>query len=156
LIPKENSPLNILSSSREETLALGEKLAGFLAPGSVVALEGPLGAGKTCFAKGIARGLGIEEEITSPTYTIVSEYQGAFPFYHIDVYRLSGDGDFASLGGEEFIYGKGISVVEWSDRIPSSIPRDSVFVDIEIREGGARNIRITGPGVREFFKDGEK
>jgi tRNA threonylcarbamoyladenosine biosynthesis protein TsaE len=140
-------------------MVLGERLAGLLTPGSVVALKGPLGAGKTCFTKGIARGLGIEDEITSPTYTIVSEYRGTCPFYHIDVYRLSGDDDFAALGGEEFIYGEGISVVEWSDRIPSSIPRDSIFVDIEIGEGGERNIRITGPAGREFLdicrKDGK-
>jgi tRNA threonylcarbamoyladenosine biosynthesis protein TsaE len=155
LTQRENSPINILSRSREETLALGERLAGLLAPGSVVALRGPLGAGKTCLAKGIARGLGIEEEITSPTYTIVSEYQGSCPLYHIDAYRLSGDDDFASLGGEEFIYGKGISLVEWSDRIPSSIPPEAVFVDIEIGGEGERNIRITGPLAPEFFKGWE-
>jgi tRNA threonylcarbamoyladenosine biosynthesis protein TsaE len=140
-------------------VALGERLAGFLVPGSVVALKGPLGAGKTCFAKGIARGLGIEDEITSPTYTIVSEYRGRSPFYHIDAYRLSGDDDFASLGGEEFIYGEGISAVEWSDRIPASIPQGAIFVDIEIVDGEERNIRITGPAAREFLdscrKDGE-
>jgi tRNA threonylcarbamoyladenosine biosynthesis protein TsaE len=155
LTPREDSPINILSRSREETLALGEKLAGFLARGSVVAIRGPLGAGKTCLAKGIARGLGIDEEITSPTYTIVSEYPGPCPLYHIDAYRLSGDDDFDALGGEEFIYGGGISVVEWSDRIPSSIPSGAVFVDIEIGERGERAIRITGPLPPEFFKDGE-
>jgi tRNA threonylcarbamoyladenosine biosynthesis protein TsaE len=148
-----NSPINILSRSREETIALGERLAGLLLPGSVVALRGPLGAGKTCLAKGIARGLGIEEEITSPTYTIVSEYSGARTLYHIDAYRLSGDDDFNALGGEEFIYGRGISVVEWSDRIPASIPPDAVFVDITIENGGERNISITGPVTPEFLKD---
>jgi tRNA threonylcarbamoyladenosine biosynthesis protein TsaE len=155
LIPRGNSPINILSHSQEETLAFGERLAGFLVPGSVVALKGPLGAGKTCLTKGIARGLGIKEEITSPTYTIVSEYREPCLFYHIDAYRLLGDDDFASLGGEEFIYGEGISVVEWSDRIPSSIPLNSIFVDIEIGGGGERNIRIMGPAV-EFLKEREK
>jgi tRNA threonylcarbamoyladenosine biosynthesis protein TsaE len=101
----------------------------------------------------MAQGLGIQEEITSPTYTIVSEYQGAFPLYHIDAYRLSGDDDFDALGGEEFIYGKGISAVEWSDRIPSSIPPDAIFVDIEIGAEGGRTIRITGPLPQEFLKD---
>jgi tRNA threonylcarbamoyladenosine biosynthesis protein TsaE len=118
-------------------------------------MRGPLGAGKTCLAKGIARGLGIKEEITSPTYTIVSEYPASCPFYHIDAYRLSGDDDFASLGGEEFLYGEGISVVEWSDRIPSSIPPEALFVDIEIRGEEERNIRIAGPMAPEFLK-GEK
>jgi tRNA threonylcarbamoyladenosine biosynthesis protein TsaE len=130
-------------------MALGKKLAGFLMPGSVVALTGPLGAGKTCLAKGIALGLGIEEEITSPTYTIVSEYPASCPLYHIDAYRLSGDDDFDALGGEEFIYGRGISVVEWSDRIPSSIPPEAVFVDIALGEGEERNIRITGLPAQE-------
>jgi tRNA threonylcarbamoyladenosine biosynthesis protein TsaE len=125
----------------------------------VVALRGPLAAGKTCLAKGIALGLGIKEEITSPTYTIVSEYPGVCPLYHIDAYRLSGDDDFASLGGEEFIYGQGISVVEWSDRIPSSIPPEAVFVDIEPGEGGERKIRITGlpapESLQESAEEGE-
>jgi tRNA threonylcarbamoyladenosine biosynthesis protein TsaE len=158
LTPRGNSPINILSRSREETLALGERLAGLLVPGSVVALRGGLGAGKTCLAKGIARGLGINEEITSPTYTIVSEYPASRPFYHfyhIDAYRLSGDDECASLGGEEFLYGQGISGVAWSDRIPSSIPGDAVFIDIEIGEGGVRNIRITGLSTPESLKDGE-
>jgi tRNA threonylcarbamoyladenosine biosynthesis protein TsaE len=144
-------------------MALGERLAGFLVPGSVVALKGPLGAGKTCLAKGIARGLGIADEITSPSYTIVSEYRGRCPLYHIDAYRLSGDDDFAALGGEEFIYGGGISVVEWSDRIPASLPAGSIFVDIEIGDGGERTIRITGPAAGECFdtcriegRDGER
>jgi tRNA threonylcarbamoyladenosine biosynthesis protein TsaE len=134
-------------------MALGRKLSRLLAPGSVVALKGPLGAGKTCLVKGMAQGLGIHEEITSPTYTIVSEYQGACPLYHIDAYRLSGDDDFNALGGEEFIYGKGISAVEWSDRIPSSIPEGAVFVDIELGAEGERKIHITGPLPQEFLKD---
>jgi tRNA threonylcarbamoyladenosine biosynthesis protein TsaE len=103
-----------------------------------------LGAGKTCFAKGIARGLGITEEVTSPTYTIISEYQGSCPFYHIDAYRLRGDDDFTALGGEEIIYGEGISVVEWSERIPASLPKGALFIDMAIEEGGTRNIHISG------------
>jgi tRNA threonylcarbamoyladenosine biosynthesis protein TsaE len=86
--------VKLFSASPEETRAAGERLAPHLPKGAVVALRGGLGAGKTCFAKGIARGLGITEEITSPTYTIISEYEG--PFYHIDAYRLAGDDDFAA------------------------------------------------------------
>jgi tRNA threonylcarbamoyladenosine biosynthesis protein TsaE len=132
------------SSSAEETAALGERIAGFLHRGSVVALRGGLGAGKTCFAKGIARGLGIQEEITSPSYTIVSEYRGTVPLYHIDAYRLEGDDDFSALGGEEFLYGEGVSVVEWSERLPGSIPRDAVVVEIGIAENGRRRICVSG------------
>jgi tRNA threonylcarbamoyladenosine biosynthesis protein TsaE len=113
-----------------------------------------LGAGKTCLTKGIARGLGIREEVTSPTYTIISEY--AFPedpkghasdflrFYHIDAYRLKGDDDFNALGGDEVIFGEGISVIEWSERLPQTIPQDAVTVEINLLDGDRRSIDIEG------------
>jgi tRNA threonylcarbamoyladenosine biosynthesis protein TsaE len=127
-------------------MAIGEKIAAGLGKGSVVALRGGLGAGKTCLAKGIARGLGIREELTSPTYTIVSEYAaGALPFYHIDAYRLEGDDDFQALGGDEYLYGGGIAVVEWGDRIPASIPRSALIVSISILEDGRRGIDVEEP-----------
>jgi tRNA threonylcarbamoyladenosine biosynthesis protein TsaE len=131
------------SASPEETMALGERLARRLDRGSVVALRGGLGAGKTCLTKGIARGLGIDETITSPTYTIISEYRGRLPLYHIDAYRLAGDEDFENLGGEELLFGGGVSVIEWSDRIPHSLPEHTVFIEIAI-SGGGRIIRISG------------
>jgi tRNA threonylcarbamoyladenosine biosynthesis protein TsaE len=134
----------IISSSPEETMALGERIARRLGPGSVVALRGGLGAGKTCLTKGIARGLGIDETITSPTYTIISEYQGRLPFYHIDAYRLEGDGDFENAGGEEVLSGEGIAVIEWSERIPRSLPENTVFIEIIISGGSRRIIRISG------------
>jgi tRNA threonylcarbamoyladenosine biosynthesis protein TsaE len=137
--------VNILSSSPEETIAAGERIAGLLHGGSVVALRGGLGSGKTCLTKGIARGLGITEEITSPTFTIISEYQGEFPLYHIDAYRLGGDDDFIDLGGEDLLYGQGISVIEWSERLPGTIPGDALVVEIEITGDNQRMIRITGP-----------
>lgn len=141
--------VNVISSSPEETLAAGERIARLLHEGSIVALKGGLGAGKTCLTKGIARGLGIQEEITSPTYTIVSEYPGKIPFYHIDAYRLEGDDDFIALGGEDLIYGRGISVIEWSERLPHTIPADALVVEIEIIAGDKRMIRLTGPGAAE-------
>ncbi|GHU15294.1 tRNA (adenosine(37)-N6)-threonylcarbamoyltransferase complex ATPase subunit type 1 TsaE [Spirochaetia bacterium] len=140
----------VKTSSPEETLALGERLAPHLCPGSVVALRGGLGAGKTCLTKGIARGLGIREEVTSPTYTIISEYGGTMfpygklPLYHIDAYRLTGDDDFANLGGEEMLYGSGVAVIEWSERIPHSLPADAITIDIEISGKEDRIIHITG------------
>jgi tRNA threonylcarbamoyladenosine biosynthesis protein TsaE len=135
-------------------MALGEKIAKQLKPGSIVALCGGLGSGKTCFAKGIALGLGVSETITSPTYTIVSEYTGthqlignSLSFYHIDAYRLSSDEDFQQLGLCELINGKGISVIEWGDRVAKSLPKDSVKIDIEITGNNMRLIRICGSGV---------
>ena len=143
-------PFIITSSTPEETQELGKRIAPLLEMGSVVALRGPLGAGKTCLIKGIARGLGIEEEITSPTYTIVSEYEipnsekygRTITFYHIDAYRLEGNDDFSGLGGEEMVFGNGISVIEWSDRIPNFILPAAIRVDIEIQENSKRLIRI--------------
>jgi tRNA threonylcarbamoyladenosine biosynthesis protein TsaE len=145
----EGSLARIVSSSPEETIAAGERIASFLREGSVVALRGGLGVGKTCLTKGIARGLGIKEEITSPTYTIVSEYQGVLPFYHIDLYRLMGDDDFAALGGEELLYGGGVSVIEWSERIPHSIPPWAVTIEIGLAPNGQRRILISGLALED-------
>jgi tRNA threonylcarbamoyladenosine biosynthesis protein TsaE len=147
-------PALIVSSSQEETFDLGRQISQILVEGSVVALKGPLGAGKTCMAKGIARGLGVEEEVTSPSYTIVSEYDGAIAdknnpnkklpvhLYHIDAFRLGGNKDFSDIGGEEIIFGNGISVIEWSENIPAFIPGDAIKVEIDIREDDKRNIRL--------------
>ena len=142
-----NIPSQIISSSENDTFSLGIKLGSFLKKGSIIALNGALGAGKTCLAKGIARGLGIEEEITSPTYTIISEYEAIIsgekiPFYHIDAYRLAGNDDFTGIGGEEIIFGNGISVIEWSDRLPDLVPKEALKVDIEISGDDERKVHI--------------
>jgi tRNA threonylcarbamoyladenosine biosynthesis protein TsaE len=121
-------------------MLLGKKLGKFLRPGSVVALSGGLGAGKTCFTKGIALALGIREEVTSPTYTIVSEYEGTVPFRHIDAYRLSGEADFELMGGKELIFGNRVVVIEWPEKITGFLPQNTIFIDIEIC-GKKRKIR---------------
>jgi tRNA threonylcarbamoyladenosine biosynthesis protein TsaE len=138
-------PPEQISASAKETMRLGEKLGQILQPGSVVALSGGLGAGKTCFVKGIARALGISDEITSPTYTIVCEYEGAVPLRHIDAYRLSGGADFELMGGEELIDGNFVVVVEWPEKIARFLPQSAVFVDIEIY-GKKRIIRTRAGG----------
>jgi len=130
------------SASPEETRAIGKRIARLLREGSVVALRGGLGAGKTCLTKGIAEALGVAEEITSPTYTIVSEYQGTLPFYHIDAYRLRGDDDFSALGGDEILYGNGVSVIEWSEKLPQSLPDHAIIVEIDITGGETRRITV--------------
>jgi tRNA threonylcarbamoyladenosine biosynthesis protein TsaE len=135
------------SSSPEETGSWGESLAETLKPGSVIALRGGLGSGKTCLVKGIARGLGITETVTSPTYTIVSEYTArlngqSVPLYHIDAYRLNGDDDFEHSGAGEYMGGQGIVLVEWSERIPRSLPADAITIEIEITGPQSRIFRI--------------
>jgi len=137
-------PTEFLSSSPEETENFGEQISRILKPGSVIALQGCLGAGKTCLVKGIARGLGINEIITSPTYTIINEYNGNCPLYHIDAYRLAGDDDFRSTGAGEYIGSRGLTVIEWSERIPKSIPENSVKISIEITGTQNRVLHIEG------------
>ena len=139
-MPVHSQFCEIISTTPEETLYAGEHFASILRQGSVVALRGGLGVGKTCFVKGLARGLCIKEEITSPSYPIIAEYEGAIPFYHIDAYRLSGDEDVEALGINE-MFDRGITVIEWSERIFKSIPADALIVEIEIIEGGRRRIR---------------
>lgn len=119
-----------------------------LRPGSIVALRGPLGAGKTCFVKGIALGLGVTEDVTSATYTIVCEYDASLcPLYHIDAYRLQTPEDFSAIGGEDTIFGKGISLIEWSERIEDFILTQSIQVTIEIVDGTTRRIHIARKGT---------
>ena len=110
-----------------------------------MALQGTLGSGKTVFAAGIANGLGIGENITSPTYTIINEYAGSPVLYHIDAYRLDDDRDFRNIGGDEIINSAGISVIEWSERIPESLPDNAIKVSIEITGPSSRLIKINMP-----------
>jgi len=131
-----------VSSSPEETLLFGEKIGEMLEPGSIVTLKGTLGAGKTVLASGIARALGVTGQITSPTYTIINEYEAKekTPLYHIDAYRLTGDDDFRLTGGEELLYGKGVCIIEWPERL-KLLPKDKVIsVEIIIMEEQKRKI----------------
>jgi len=106
-----------------------------------------LGAGKTYLAKGLAAALGVKEAVTSPSYTIVSEYEGVLQgnsirIFHIDAYRLAGNDDFSAIGGEEMIFGDGISIIEWGERIPEFITKDALRVDIEITDDEKRHFHI--------------
>ncbi|MDI6716546.1 MAG: tRNA (adenosine(37)-N6)-threonylcarbamoyltransferase complex ATPase subunit type 1 TsaE [Actinomycetota bacterium] len=112
----------VISHSSEETWELAKRLAPMLSRGDVINLCGDLGAGKTVFAKGLADGLGIDEPVTSPTFTIVKEYQGNLPFYHFDVYRLSSPDELEELGADEYFYGDGVTVIEWGDKVEELLP----------------------------------
>jgi len=142
-------PNEIVSLSPEDTEAFGKRLAGYLEPGSVVALSGGLGAGKTRLVKGIAGALGVVENITSPTYTIINEYplDGRLKgrsLYHIDAYRLNNDEDFASTGAGDCISSDGITIIEWSDRVPRSVPSGAIRLEIEITGPESRIFRLRG------------
>jgi tRNA threonylcarbamoyladenosine biosynthesis protein TsaE len=139
----------IVSSSEEETFKAGERIGALLAPGSVVAMQGGMGSGKTYLAKGIASGLGIKETLTSPTYTIISEYRlnASANLYHIDAYRLNNDEDFNLIGGMELITADGISLIEWSERIQKSLPDNSIKITLTITGPSSRLIRIEGMQV---------
>ena len=123
--------MKIKVNNEEETLTLAESLARQLHPSSVVRLEGTLGAGKTTFTKGLARGLNIQRVIKSPTYTIIREYtQGDLPLYHIDLYRLE-DGGTEDLGLDEYLYGEGVTVIEWGSVAEEEMPEEYLMVKLK-------------------------
>jgi tRNA threonylcarbamoyladenosine biosynthesis protein TsaE len=130
------------TSSAVETQAAGAAIAERLGPGSVVLLVGPLGAGKTTLAKGIARALGVAEEVISPTYTIVSEYQGRLALHHVDLYRVEGREQVENLGLDDFLWGDGVSLVEWGEKIEAEIRRPHTRVELRLAADGAREIEI--------------
>jgi len=133
-----------VSKSEKETEALAKELALKVTKGRVISLRGSLGAGKTVFAKGFARALGITEAIVSPTFTLVQEYDGKLKMYHLDLYRLSGEDEFESMGGEDFLYSDGVALIEWSEKIEGMLPEDTIFVNITINEDLSRNVDISG------------
>lgn len=120
----------LLSHSAEETERFGETLAASLHPGSVVAYTGALGMGKTAFTRGLARGLGCCGRVTSPTFTIVNEYEGNIPLFHFDMYRLSSSDELFDIGWEDYLERGGVCAVEWSERVTDALPPDTVFVNI--------------------------
>lgn len=136
-------------SRPEQTMLCGEIMGKLIPRGSIVGLTGDLGAGKTVFAKGLARGLGIAQEPNSPTFVIMNCYEGSVPLFHFDAYRLSGEAEFENMGYEEFFYGDGVSIVEWADRIRDVLPANAVIIDIQSRPRAAsesRTIKVTGEG----------
>lgn len=122
----------IETNNYEETFALGEKLGREAKPGQVYTLVGDLGVGKTVFTQGMAKGLDITEAISSPTFTIVQEYtEGRLPFYHFDVYRIGDVEEMDEIGFDDYIYGQGVSLVEWANLIPEIIPSEHTAITIE-------------------------
>ena len=137
--------MQITTHSADETQALGEKLAERLRPGDVIAYFGYLGAGKTALTRGIARGLGIEDNVTSPTYTIVNEYlSGRLPLFHFDMYRLSDADELFDIGWEDYLARGGVCAVEWSENVADALPENTVRVRIDRDGDTGRRITIEG------------
>ena len=134
--------ITLKTNTAEETIELGRKIGRLLTKGDVIAMQGTLAAGKTTITKGIAESLGVTDTITSPTFCLISEYSGKMPLYHMDVYRLDGGEDFINLGTDDMIYGDGVSIIEWSEKIMDEVPKKTIILKLEPQEDGSRIITI--------------
>ena len=141
------------TESHKETVNAGKNLGKVVDTGCVVGLIGDLGAGKTCFVKGVVNGLNDVPitEVTSPTFTILQAYEGDIPLYHFDAYRLEGVDDLGDIGFEDYVYGQGVSVIEWADKIREIIPEEYLEVKFIYGEGNERVLEFNGIG-RKFQK----
>ncbi len=139
-------PINITTNSEQETIEFGIQLSGQLKPGQVLTFSGNLGSGKTTLIRGICRGLKVQEAITSPTFTLINEYNGTIPVYHFDFYRLHSSLEAAELGLEEYFFGQGVCLIEWPDIIQELLPKSVYQVKLlALFEKGlqdSRNISI--------------
>jgi tRNA threonylcarbamoyladenosine biosynthesis protein TsaE len=137
-----------LLKDEAETGALGLALAAMARPGTVIALIGDLGTGKTTLTKAIAEGLGVTESVTSPTFAIIKEYaSGRLPLYHFDAYRLGGPDEMRALGFEEYFYGGGVTVVEWANLVEELLPEDATVIEFAYGQSAdERLVRVKGIG----------
>jgi tRNA threonylcarbamoyladenosine biosynthesis protein TsaE len=140
----------IPSKNVSETLRIGKRIGTFLRSGDVVALIGELGTGKTHLIKGLAAGLGVKKTayMASPSFTLINEYPGRIPFYHVDLYRLESEEEAQDAGVEELLEGEGVTAIEWADKIPSLLPRERLWISLRSVGEQARSIEIMGKGVR--------
>ena len=143
--------MNFLTKSPEETEKVGQALGKLLTPGTVIAYKGDLGAGKTAFTRGLARGLGCKELVTSPTYTIVNEYLGGrLPLFHFDMYRLGSSDDLFDIGWEDYLERGGVCAVEWSENVEDAM-EDAMVITIQKLSDEERNIILEGgPDLADF------
>ena len=145
--------MKIISNSVKDTLSLGKSLAKHLKPGDIICLEGELGAGKTTLTKGIAAGLGLSKaKVTSSSFILIRQHlEGRLPLFHFDLYRLKEPTDIAGLGYEEYLYGEGVSVIEWANKLECLMPKERLMVELSHGLGTKRIIKISGQGAR--YKD---
>jgi len=134
--------MDFLLDSVEKTIKLGEKIGKLVKSGDIICIDGDLGSGKTHLAKGIALGLDIKEYITSPTFTIVNEYEGRIKLYHFDVYRVNDPDEIEAIGFDEYIFSDGVSIIEWSNLIEGLIPEEHIQIKISKAPEKGENFRI--------------
>ena len=149
------------SENASHTQTMGRILGEILDPGDIVALEGDLGSGKTCFTQGIARGLGVPPAyaVTSPTFTLVNEYPGRLVLYHLDVYRLNGSRDLEDMGCEEYLFGRGVAVIEWAEKVREALPEETLWVEMTWLDETKRRLVLSGDDqrmekIQTAFKNG--
>ncbi len=143
--------LNWTSHGPAQTAALGEQLGRMLRSGDVICLEGDLGAGKTCLTQGIGRGLGVEAPITSPTFVLINEYPIPGPprkLYHVDLYRVGSAAEAYALGIEDYVFGSGICVIEWAERVLELVPKERLWISMRYLDDSRRHVSVQGSGSR--------
>jgi tRNA threonylcarbamoyladenosine biosynthesis protein TsaE len=143
---EETMNYKVVSCRADDTIEIGTIIGRGLSRGAVVALIGDLGAGKTCLTQGIARGLDVSPSyyVTSPTFTLINEYPGRIPLYHLDVYRLAGSRDLDDMGYEEYFYGDGVIVIEWAEKILDVLPEGSMIIHMNYIDEYCREITLSG------------
>lgn len=139
--------MKIKVNNLRDTKKLGKIIAKCIEKGTVICLDGDLGVGKTSLTQFIAKEFGVKEYIVSPTFTIIKEYNGKFPFYHMDVYRIESEDDMYDLGYDEYIYSEGVTIIEWSHLIEGILPEERVNIEIIRIDDDKREIYIEGKGV---------
>jgi tRNA threonylcarbamoyladenosine biosynthesis protein TsaE len=142
----------VITNSPEETMHFGAQLAGALRPGTVIALIGDLGSGKTCLTQGICVGLEVNDYVTSPTFTLINEYQGRLPVYHFDFYRIDVSAEVTDLGIDEYFYGHGVCIIEWAEKIQAYLPDERIEIRIQRRDATEREIQMTYFNISEILQ----
>jgi tRNA threonylcarbamoyladenosine biosynthesis protein TsaE len=145
---RDMNQLELITTSPEETQCIGHRLGEIAEPGDVFLLVGELGAGKTCLTQGITRGLGIQDYASSPSFVIMRELYGRLPLYHIDLFRLERLEEIGDLGLDDYLYGSGVSVIEWANRGLVLLPEEHLLIEIEFIGDTHRRLRFTVSGGR--------
>ena len=139
--------MKINLNNLKDTERLGKIISKSMEKGTLICLDGDLGVGKTALTQFIAKEFGVKEYIVSPTFTIIKEYNGKLPFYHMDVYRIGSEEDMYDLGWDEYIYSEGVTVIEWSDLIEGILPEERINIEIKRIDDDKREINIKGKGT---------